>query len=466
MASEVDMASLPSPSELLRMYEAAKSPHRVPMNVDDPDILPLGFDIERRVPVFVDMGSSPRQVLVCAPKGFGKTIILRAVEDRLYQRGFQVLCLHDLHSERRYVHKPNSKYYDMLEKEMEWAEADDIHEFMPFEEQPFGWDKSLYMRYSPEWCPVPGTEQFSFKVTELEPKLWRKFLNIGEGHKWRKWAFRLLYDFIAARRKADPEFRFDATVFRSVMEDIEQLVAASPDSEWVVKSASLDTIKTEIATIYEDYFKSGMFEGEHVTDVVSMIHRDGKPVHVIIDWFGYNEGIDSKTFIDRDIYFTVLFTNLFKWAKENYDRGIYVPIYISLDEVQNILTGHRVEGTLKAPPSLRLLRNLSSQGRKFGIGYMLAFQGEINKVDPLMWQNCDLLIFHASTTPESFLRVLIRHFELDMDIYTLIERQKDAPRHAFWVADKMEKSIRLVVGYPPLSEHYKAKKRQVKRVMM
>jgi len=454
-----------SPMDFLEKFGESHTTH-IPWNMDNQDIVPLGFDVENRHPVFIDMGTTPRQVLICAPKDAGKSLLMIGLEGRLYERGFQVLCLHDLHSERRDIDKPNSKYEEMIEKEMDWAEEKDRYTFIPFEEVPFGWDDEKYVRYSPEWCSVPGTKQFSFNITELEPKLWRSFLKIGEGHKWRKWAFSILYDFITAKRKINPDFRFDATVFRSVMEDIEQMIETSPDSQWVMKSTSLDTIKTETATIYEDYFKSGMFEGEYVTDVFTMIYKNKKPIHIIVDWFGYSEGIDTKTFLDRDIYLTVLFTNFFQWAKANYNTKQDIATYISLDEVQNILTGHRSEGTLKAPPSLRLLRNLSAEGRKFGIGYMLAFQGEINKVDALIWQNCDLLIFHAGTTPQSFLRVLITHFELDIDIYTLIERQKEAPSHAFWVADKTDRSIRLVIAYPPLNEHYTGKRKHTKRMVI
>jgi hypothetical protein len=335
--------------------------------------------------------------------------------------------------------------------------------FRPFDEEPIGWKKGDFIRYSPEWCPVPGTKKFSFRVTDLEKKNWNSFLGIHEQQVWKKWSFHLLYEYIERQRKQDPDFRFDASVFKRIMENVEILVENSPDMRWILNKGRMETLVTNMATVYENYFKSGMFEGNNTIDFMGFITGDSDyPTNTIIDWFEYREGIGEIGGRDRDLYLCVLFSNLFNYAKWMYDSGGYYPVYLIMEEMQNVLFSHKRRGTTKLPPSLELLTSLSSQGRKFGIGYFLAFQSGISKVDETIWTNCDLLIFHAKSVSSTFFNRLKQEFasefkKVDMDP----EKFTDVPDHAFWVLDTLaeENPLKLMISYPPRHEHYKAKKK-------
>jgi len=403
----------------------------------------VGFDLVNRCPAVIDI-SKPRHVAIVGIQGCGKSVVLSRIAEYYHLQAKIVDVLNDKHGEWREKHKPNPYYMKVLRAGMRILNNRyPLEVFHPVMEQPFGW--SNVTRYSPEFAYVNGTIPFSLKITEVAEVDWKKLLTITRLHRKRAIIWKLFYKYLEAKRRRNPEFRVTIDFIKECAQHGVLGRYALFDSQ----REALDTnvLERELESLWEEYIEPGVFEGKHCTNIQDMLYRDGVRTNLVLDWFNFEEGMTDESEKIRDVYLATFMINLFLWAKQKSETNDKTDSVLVLDEAQSILT------TDAAPYTVRALKMIYSEGRKYGQHVIVAFQGEVQKVNSLIYENTDLLLLSSQNANRKSLNFLR---DSHPDIFEWSGDMRDfqrLPQHVFLMVDKHNREMpwTIVLPYSQLS---------------
>jgi hypothetical protein len=430
---------------------------------DFEEFIPIGFDVKAKEPVYLDF-SRPRRIIACLPTGKGKstTWVHRILDFLTLELGCLSIFIHDKHAELSKLTEPNPEYNEMLKNEMKWAGVDTVSEFRPFDETPMGWSEDDFKLITPSFCARKGLEQFSFKITDLPKEDWKTLLGIGSSHRLRWKAFKYLYEYLTYHREKGKEVNYTKRFHKTMLNDPTLLGLNEEDKRDIEKLAG--TLEQELDDLYEEWIEPGVFEGPHPVTLDQL--TEGGTKNLIIDWSKYKQKLSSKSERDKDTILVHIVRHLMEWAQGNYEKGYIVPTYVFGDEYQSLLTGHRAEGTYQLPHSLKAAITGSIEGRKAGLGLYFAFQGEMGKAPAILIENTDLFIVHGQSVDPKFLTTLKRWYPQKFRDKCDFEKFANVGEYECWVIDKWDREnpIKLVIAYPSLSRHYKAKGKKTRKM--